>query len=318
MSNKNKIIVVCGPTASGKTYISIELAKILGGEIISADSMQIYKELNIGTAKPDKDEMSGIKHHLIDIISISDPHSYSVADYVNQAGECADNIIQAKKVPIICGGTGLYIDHFIKNTKFAEYAGDKNYRQKLIEMSKEELYEMLTKVDSKSAEMIHINNKKRVMRALEIYYTTGKTKSELDELSQLESGRYEFIKLGIRYNDRNTLYSLINKRVDRMIKTGLCDEAYDLYKNGKKDDIIKTGAIGYVELIEYFDGGYKLGDAVEKIKQNTRNYAKRQITWFKRDKNTIWIDIDSDIINNPEIIIKFVLKTLKFINICVI
>ena len=311
MSGKNKIIVVCGPTASGKTYISIELSKILGGEIISADSVQIYKELNIGTAKPDKNEMSGIKHYLIDIVSISDTHGYSVADYVNQAGECAENIIQAGKIPVMCGGTGLYIDHFMKNTKFAEYAGDESYRNKLHEISGEELYSMLKEIDPKSAELIHINNKKRVVRAIEIYHATGKTKSELDELSQLEGGRYEFIKFGLRYKERELLYSRINKRVDEMIEKGLCDEVYDLYKNGKKDDIIKTGAIGYVEFVDYFDGNCPLGEVTEKIKQNTRNYAKRQITWFKRDKNTVWIDIDEDIINNPEKIIKNCVKHIK-------
>ena len=309
-NGKNKILVVCGPTASGKTYTAIELAKIFNGEIISADSMQIYKELNIGTAKPDDAEMQGIKHHLIDIISISDSHSYSVSDYVNQAGECAEDIIKSKKLPIICGGTGLYIDHFIKNTKFVEYAGIEDCRNKLAELSNEELHLRLTEIDPKSAEVIHVNNKKRVIRALEIYYSTGKTKSELDELSQIEGERYEFIKFGLRYTDRELLYSRINKRVDEMIARGLCDEVRELYIRGKKDDIIKTGAIGYVELIDYFDGSCKLNEAVETIKKNTRNYAKRQITWFKRDENTIWIDIDSDIINIPEKIIK---KCVKYI-----
>ena len=309
---KNKIIVICGPTASGKTYTAIELAKIFNGEIISADSMQIYRELNIGTAKPDEEEMQGIKHHLIDIISISDSnlHSYSVSDYVNQAGECAEDIINSGKLPIICGGTGLYIDHFIKNTKFVEYAGTEDYRNKLAELSNEELYSRLTEIDPKSAEIIHMNNKKRVIRALEIYYTTGKTKSELDALSQIEGERYEFRKFGLRYTDRELLYSRINKRVDEMMAGGLCEEVHELYTRDKKDDIIKTGAIGYVELVDYFDGGCTLDEAVEMIKKNTRNYAKRQITWFKRDENTIWIDIDADIINSPEKIIK---KCVKYI-----
>ncbi|MCL2773231.1 MAG: tRNA (adenosine(37)-N6)-dimethylallyltransferase MiaA [Oscillospiraceae bacterium] len=302
-NTKAQIIVVCGPTASGKTFVSIELAKILGGEIISADSMQIYKELNIGTAKPTREEMSGIPHHLIDIVSINDD-TFSVAEYVKRAGECAEDILRRGKVPVICGGTGLYIDHFIKNTQFTEYENDIEYRNELEKLPNEELYAKLVKIDPKSADIIHVNNKKRIIRALEIFKITGKNKSEIDAMSQCENSRYDFIKLGLRYADRNLLYDRINNRVDGMLKNGLLDEVKKLYREGEEDNIKRIGAIGYVEIIDYFNDICGFDEAVEKIKQHTRNYAKRQITWFKRDLNTVWIDIDEENIANSEEIIK--------------
>lgn len=306
---KPKIIAVCGPTASGKTFVSIELAKIFGGEIISADSMQIYKELNIGTAKPTKEEMSGIPHHLIDIISIKsiNTEGFSVAEYVKRAGECAQDILRRGKLPIICGGTGLYIDHFIKNTRFTEYENDIEYRKELENLPNEELYAELLKIDPKSTDIIHINNKKRMIRALEIYKITGKTKSEADAMSQTVSSEYNFIKLGLRYNDRNLLYNRINNRVESMLESGLWGEAENLYKNSGEsniNNIRRIGAIGYIEIFDCIKGLYDFGEAVEKIKKNTRNYAKRQITWFKRDINTVWIDITEDCVANPGKIIK--------------
>ena len=297
---KNTIIVLCGPTASGKTNISIKLAKILNAEIISADSMQIYKELNIGTAKPSAEEMSGIKHHLIDIISIKSvsPDAFSVAEYVKRAEECVCDILGRNKRVIICGGTGLYIDHFINNTQFTEYEKDHEYRRELENLTSEALYSMLVETDIKCSETIHPNNKKRIIRALEIFKITGKTKSELDELANLKESKYDFIKFALNYPDRNTLYDRINKRVDLMFENGLLEEARRLYEQGEEDNIRRTGAIGYAELLDYFNGECSLDEAAEKIKQHTRNYAKRQITWFKKDnKNnnkdnkTVWIDI---------------------------
>jgi len=309
-NNKPKIIIICGPTASGKTYVSIELAKILGGEIISADSMQIYKELNIGTAKPTKEEMSGIPHHLIDIVSINDG-AFSVAEYVKRAGECAEDILHRGKVPVMCGGTGLYTDHFMKNTQFTEYENDIEYRNELEKLSNEELFAGLVKIDPQSADIIHMNNKKRIIRALEIFKITGKNKSEIDAMSQRENPKYDFIKLGLRYADRNLLYDRINKRVDGMLKSGLLDEVEKLYKDGEEDNIKRTGAIGYTEIIDYFKNLCGFDETVEKIKQHTRNYAKRQITWFKRDLNTLWVDMSEEYIANPGKIIK---KCLNYVH----
>ena len=302
-TNKPKIIVVCGPTASGKTFVSIELAKILGGEIISADSMQIYKELNIGTAKPTKEEMSGILHRLIDIVSIKNG-MFSVADYVKRAGECTQDIISRGKTPVICGGTGLYIDHFIKNTRFTEYENDIEYRKELEKLPNEELYAELVKIDPQSADIIHMNNKKRIIRALEIFKITGKSKYEIDAASRRENPEYDFIKFGLRYADRNLLYGRINKRVDGMLESGLLDEVEKLYKDGEENNIRRIGAIGYAEIIDYYKGLCGFDETAEKIKKNTRNYAKRQLTWFKKDLNTVWIDIDEECIADPGKIIK--------------
>ena len=292
---KQKIIAICGPTASGKTGLAIELAKILNGEIISADSMQIYKELNIGTAKPVSAEMAGVPHFLIDIVSVKSDSFFNVAEYIKHAGECARDILNRGKLPIICGGTGLYIDNFINNTKFTECENDLEYRQYLEQFASAELHSQLLEIDPQSAELIHANNKKRIIRALEIYKITGRTKSEIDGESRLADSEYDFIKIGLRYNNRELLYERINKRVDIMLETGLADEVENLLEY--KDNIKRTGAIGYIELFEYFEGVSGLDEAVQKIKQNTRRYAKRQITWFKRDNNTRWIDTDEQNLN---------------------
>lgn len=291
---KAKITVVCGPTAGGKTRISVELAKALGAEIISADSMQIYEELNIGTAKPTAGEMAGIRHHLIGIISIKSAASepFSVAKYVQMAGECAREIAERGKNVIICGGTGLYIDHFINNTRFTDCESDTGYRDELDKLSSEQLYRLLSAADKKSAELIHPNNRKRIIRALEIFKTTGKTKSELDELSKLEEPAYDFVKIGLNYADREVLYGNIDRRTDSMMAGGLAGEALKLYESGGEALIRKIGAIGYAELFDFFAGLCGIGEAVENIKRHTRNYAKRQLTWFKRDPRTIWLEPD--------------------------
>jgi len=276
--------------------------------------MQIYKELNIGTAKPTTEEMSGIKHHLIDIVSIKSAQSnmFSVADYVKLADKCVCDILKRGKNVIICGGTGLYIDHFINNTQFTEYDNDIEYRQQLEKLSNEELYSMLVETDIKSSEIIHPNNKKRVIRALEIYKITGKTKSELDELANSQKSKYDFIKLGLNYPVRDMLYEKINKRVDLMFSNGLVDEARELYDNGEENNIKRIGAIGYVEILDWFNGLCNFDETVENIKQHTRNYAKRQLTWFRKDPETVWIDINGDYMNNPYKIIKNCIKSYKF------
>ena len=309
---KPKIIVICGPTASGKTRLAIELAKILNGEIISADSMQIYKELNIGTAKPTICEMSGVPHFLINIASVASIKSdefFSVAEYVRLAKVCADDIISRGKVPIVCGGTGLYIDNFINNTRFAESENDFEYRSYLDGFSSEELHNMLSKIDQKSAEVIHVNNKKRIIRALEIYKITGKTKAEIDEQSRLVVSEYNFVKLGLRYSSRDLLYERIDKRVDIMIECGLLSEAKNLLEY--EENIRRIGAIGYIEILDYLCGSYSFGEVVEVIKKNTRRYAKRQITWFKRDTATNWIDVTEMNEQNIEGYVQNIAECLK-------
>ena len=286
---KPKITVICGPTASGKTRLSTQLAKALGAEIISADSMQIYKEMNIGTAKPTAREMDGITHHLIDIVSVSSG-PLSVAGYVQLAGQCAREIAARGKRIVVCGGTGLYIDHFLGGTKFAGHENDIAYRNELDKLPSGRLHGMLAEIDPKSALEIHPNNKKRIVRALEIFKATGKTKSEQDELSKPGEPEHDFVKIGLNYADREALYGNINERTDRMMEAGLAEEAQRLYEGGAEGDIRRVGAIGYAELFDCFAGRCALGEAVEKIKQHTRNYAKRQLTWFKKDPQTFWLE----------------------------
>ena len=297
---REKITVICGPTASGKTRVSAGLAKILNAEIISADSMQIYTGLNIGTAKPTPEETAGVRNHLIDIIDIAslkdaaDPAPFSVAEYLIKAGECARDILSRGKRVIICGGTGLYIDHFIRNTQFSAHSGDPEYRKKLEGLPCGELYNMLAGSDPESAANIHPNNKKRIIRALEILKLTGKPKSELDKLAYPEAPEYDFIKLALNFPDRAALYDRINRRVDLMLANGFLDEVRGLYADGLERIIRKIGAIGYVELLDYLNGVCGFDEAVGYIKQRTRNYAKRQLTWFRKDPATVWVDCTGD------------------------
>ena len=289
--NKPKILCVVGPTASGKTDYAVELALKCGGEVVSCDSMQIYKHMDIGTAKPTADEMKGVKHHMIDIIEPNE--SFSVARFSEMARECIDDILLRGKTPVLCGGTGLYFDSTINNINFIQMDTDEEYRKDLESAAKvvgnEDVYKILKRVDEESAESIHPNNLKRVIRALEIYKTTGKKKSELDK-EQLSEPLYEPEITGLM-RDREVLYDRINKRVDIMMEKGLVDEVSDLIKIGIDTDATSMQAIGYKEIIEYLDGKTSLSDAVDKIKRESRRYAKRQLTWFKRNKKIHWINI---------------------------
>ena len=290
-SIKPKIYGVVGPTASGKTAYAIELAKKCGGEVISCDSMQIYRHMDIGTAKPTKYEMDGIPHHMIDI---AEPwENYSVARFVTEARSCIDDVLARGRVPILCGGTGLYFDSVIKNIDFAENESDPEYRSELQKAAEEHgneyVHNMLKKVDPKSAEAVHPNNLKRVIRALEIYKTTGKTKTELDRESVRES-LYNAEIYGLN-RPREELYERINKRVDIMLKNGLLDEVKNLLEMGISRDATSMQAIGYKELVEYFEGRCTLDAAIDKIKQESRRYAKRQLTWFKRNNEIIWLNM---------------------------
>lgn len=287
-----KLICVAGPTGSGKTAFGIKLAKELDGEIISADSMQIYKMMDIGTAKPDKEEMQGIPHHLIDIIS---PFSeFSVKEFTDMAKECINDISKRGKTPIIVGGTGLFINSLIDNVSFSEGESDENLRNELRELARksgnEYVHEMLKEFDYDSYLRLHPNNLKRVIRAIEIYKTTGITMTEQIKNSKNEPSPYDVSYFGLNA-DRAYIYDRIDKRVDIMLEKGLEEEVRNLYEKGLDLKYKSMQAIGYKELIMYFEGRLSFEDAVLKIKQESRRYAKRQLTWFRRDERIKWIDI---------------------------
>ena len=301
---KPKVIVICGPTASGKTGLSIELAKKINGEIVSCDSMQIYKDMTIGTAKPTKDEMQGIKHYLIDCVSPEE--RYSVADYKRDATEAIENIISDGKVPIIVGGTGLYLEALIYNIEYNEIETDLEYRENLEKIEKEEglekLYQMAEKIDRIAMQKISHNDKKRIFRVLEIYHSTGKTKTELEAESRKQESKYNYVLFGITM-DREKLYDRINKRVDIMIEQGLIKEVENLLKKYKEFPTAMQG-LGYKEVVEYLKGFTTKEEMIEKIKRETRRYAKRQLTWFRKYKDLKWIDGLDNIQNNINIILE--------------
>ncbi len=286
MAEKIKIIAIVGPTATGKTALSVELAKRFNGEIISCDSMQIYKNMDIGTAKVKDEETCGIKHHLV---GIAEPiENFSCADYAVLAKKKAEEILARGKIPIFCGGTGLYLDSVLSENEFSAAGQDTEYREKLMKKSPDELYAELLKIDPQSAEKTHKNNVKRVIRALEIRYITGITKTEWDRRSREKESRYDAFIIGLDYKNRETLYGRINKRVDMMIEEGLINEVKALDCKSFRESTASQG-IGYKEILAYIDGKATLSDTVEQIKKNSRNYAKRQITWFRKNKKITWI-----------------------------
>ncbi|MBQ7907324.1 MAG: tRNA (adenosine(37)-N6)-dimethylallyltransferase MiaA [Clostridia bacterium] len=292
-----KVIAIVGPTAVGKTALSIELAKRLNGEIISCDSMQIYKYMDIGTAKPTYEERAGVPHHLIDIKSPSE--QFSCADYQALAKRAIEDIISRGKTPIFCGGTGLYLDSVLEIPSFSETAKDEEYRSYLegvaLERGNEAVHKMLSEVDKESAEAIHPNNLKRVIRALEIYKCTGVTKSEWDRRSKEQKPPYEKEVFFLTCRDRETLYNKIDKRVDLMLAEGLLSEARWLYENSfLEKQYTASSAIGYKELLPYLRGECTLDLAVKQLKLSTRHYAKRQLTWFSKheDYHKIYVDTE--------------------------
>lgn len=301
---KSAVIVICGPTASGKTALSIELAKIINGEIVSCDSMQIYKDMNIGTAKPTKEEMQGIEHHLIDYVS---PDTrYSVADYKKDAKKEIKNIIEKGKTPIIVGGTGLYIDSLIYEIEYPNIEFDEKYRVALEKRVEKEglknIYEEAKKIDEIAMQKISSNDQKRILRVLEIYNATGKNKTEQEIQSRNHEIEYDYHVYALNW-DRDLLYERINKRVDLMIKQGLIEEVKMIYKKYNKFPTAMQG-LGYKEIAQYIEGKTSKEDAIEKIKMETRRYAKRQITWFKKNKQTIWLNGQENIQNNIKIILE--------------
>lgn len=301
---KPKVIVICGPTASGKTALSIELAKKINGEIVSCDSMQIYKDMDIGTAKPTIEEMQGIKHYMLDFVSPDE--RYSVADYKKQAKQAIREIIEKGKVPIVVGGTGLYVDSLIYEIEYQDIEFDEKYRKQLEERSKKEglevLYNEAKKIDPEAITKISPNDKKRILRILEIYNATGKNKTEQEKESRKNEVEFDYKVYAISW-DREKLYDRINQRVDIMIDQGLIEEVQKIYSKYNKFPTAIQG-LGYKEVLEYLEGKCNKQEMIDKIKQETRRYAKRQLTWFRKNKQTIWLDGQEKIQNNIEIILE--------------
>lgn len=301
---KPKVIVICGPTASGKTALSIELAKQIDGEIVSADSMQIYKEMDIGSAKPTKEEMQGIKHYLLDFVSPKD--RYSVADYKKDAIIAIKEILAKGKTPIIVGGTGLYVDSLIYNIDYPEIEFDEEYRKQLEQRVEKEglqtLYEEAIQIDKQAMEKISSNDQKRILRVLEVYHQTGKTKTEQEIESRKQEVPYDYYVYALNM-PREILYNRINRRVDIMVEQGLIDEVKGITKKYEEYPT-SMQALGYKEIKEYLDGVLTKEEAIEKVKQETRRYAKRQLTWFRKNKQTIWLEALGDRQKNIEIILE--------------
>lgn len=300
----NFIPVICGPTASGKTALAIELAKKINGEIVSADSMQIYQDMDIGTAKPTLIEQQNIKHYLIGTVSPS--IRYSVADFKKDAKKAIKEIIKKSKNPIIVGGTGLYIDSLIYEIEYPNIEFDEKYREILEKRVNEEgldcLYKEAKKIDPEAIIKISKNDKKRILRILEIYKATGKNKTEQDKQSRRKDAEYKYKVYALNW-ERQKLYDRINIRVDNMIEEGLIDEVKELIKKYSKLPTAMQG-LGYKEVIEYLNEKITKEEMIEKIKRESRRYAKRQITWFKKNKQTIWLDGENNIQNNLKIILE--------------
>lgn len=287
----DKIIAIAGPTASGKSALALELCKRLNGELVSFDSMQIYRGLDIGTAKPTKAEQAEVRHHLIDICDPSE--SFSAADFAKCAHEAIADIRSRGKRAVLCGGTGLYLDSVLGRLDFGKMESDDKLREELFRFAEENgadaLHERLREIDPSAAETIHKNNVRRVVRAIEIYLLTGKTKTEHDRLA-ISNSPYDSVIIALDYADREILYNRINSRVDAMISAGLEDEVRGLYASGCiSPDTTAGQAIGYKEMLDYIRGIDTLEAAVEKIKLGTRRYAKRQLTWLRRNKSVNWL-----------------------------
>ena len=291
---KQKIICVVGPTASGKTGLGIALAKHFDGEVISADSMQIYCDMHIASAAPDQSEIQGIPHHLVEFLPYGS--SFTVADYVKAARQKIAEVASRGKLPIIVGGTGLYINSLINNVEFIEQKTDLKLREKITRefdnIGGQAMLERLREIDPEAAEKLHENDKRRIIRAFEIYESTGNTKSFNDELSVQNESPYKTCMIGITYRDREKLYERINTRVDIMLENGLLDEAKDAFQKNLGGGAVQ--AIGHKEFFDYFSGETSFDEAVENLKRSTRRYAKRQLTWFNKDERINWLYKDEE------------------------
>ena len=288
-----KIIVVCGPTASGKTALAVELAKAHNGEVISSDSMQIYRRMDIGTAKPTVEEMQGIPHHMIDVVDPAE--DFSVARYVDMAAACVDDVLARGKLPIVAGGTGLYIDSLLSGRTFSAFSPESPLRGELEERMRaeggEKLLEELAKVDPEAAARLHPNDEKRIIRALEVWLTTGKTITQHNAETLAIPPRYDALTINLSYENRADMWDRIDRRVDVMMEQGLVEEVRALLASGVPEKCTAVQAIGYKEMVEavLHTGDYRAG--AEEIKLRSRQYAKRQLTWFKRNtaaKQIVW------------------------------
>lgn len=291
---KPKLICIAGPTASGKTALSIALARKLDTEIISSDSMQLYRGMDIGTAKPDKAERAGIVHHMFDVAEAGE--TFSVARYQQMADACAQSILSRGRIPIVCGGTGLYLDALIDGSTFSGDETDLAAREKYNAIAREQgahaLHELLRTVDPESAERIHENNVKRVVRALEVYEQTGMTIGELNRRNKRPEPKYDAILFALCPSERQTLYDRIDRRVDRMAEMGLVEEVRRLWESGRLTGTAAQ-AIGYKELVPFLRGEASLSDCLDTLKRASRNYAKRQLTWLRRDSRVNWLYYNS-------------------------
>ena len=304
--SKKKIICVVGPTASGKTGLAVELARHFSGEVISADSMQIYKGLSIASAAPTTEEMQGIPHHLVEFL---DPDvKFTVSDYVKLAKEKIEDVLSRDRLPVIVGGTGLYVDSLVNNIEFAHGETDlalrKRLEERFDEIGGEEMLRQLSLFDSETAASLHPNNRRRIIRAFELYEGLGITKTRQNELSRLNESPYESVMIGLNYRDRELLYNRINLRVDKMIESGLLNEARRFFEGECSGGAVQ--AIGHKELFAFFEGTVSLEEAIENLKRATRRYAKRQITWFSRNKdiNFIYPDETEDVLGRAVKIIE--------------
>lgn len=314
MNSRENLMVIVGPTAVGKTAISIKLAKILNGEIISADSMQIYKYMDIGTAKVTPEEMEGIPHYLIDVVYPDE--EFTVADYKELAEKIISDINKKGKIPIVVGGTGLYVNSLVYDLNFTKVPPNEKIRKRLNELAdkygNEYIHNMLEKIDKESSKRIHVSDRKRIIRAIEIYEVTGIPMSEQNRDFRKQNDRYNLAMIGLNM-DRDKLYERINMRVDKMIENGLIAEVANLLKMGYTKELTSMQGIGYKEIIKYLEGELTLEESIELIKKGSRNYAKRQLTWFRRDSRIKWFNLDEysnlDILVNQ--IVNYVEKILR-------
>ena len=308
---RKPFVVLTGPTAVGKTALSIELAKAISGAIISADSMQVYKHMDIGSAKIMPEEMEGIRHYLVD--EFEPDEEFHVARFVERAKECLNEIYREGKLPIIVGGTGFYIQALLYDVNFSEQNTNTEYRKELEYLAEEKgaeyLHKMLKEVDAASAEAIHANNRKRVIRALEFYHLTGTKISEHNETEKQKTSPYNFAYFVLTDN-RKHLYERIEKRVDMMIKNGLVEEVQKLKDMGYHREMVSMQGLGYKEILDYLDGKMTLEEAVSLIKKKTRHFAKRQLTWFRRERDVIWFDKEK-YEYNEEHILRDMIKILE-------
>lgn len=308
---KKTLVILTGPTAVGKTKASIGLAKAIGGEIISADSMQVYKQMDIGSAKIKPSEMDGIPHYLVDILEPDE--EFHVVLFQQMAKQAIQKIYEKGKIPILVGGTGFYIQAVLYDIDFSENEKDTSYREELEKLAQtkgaEYLHDRLREVDEKSAQDIHANNVKRVIRALEYFHQTGEKISEHNEEQRKKVSPYNFSYFVLN-DERAHLYERINLRVDQMINEGLVREVQSLKEKGYTRDMVSMQGLGYKEMLDYLDNKCSLEEAVEIIKRDTRHFAKRQITWFKRESDVTWID-KKEYDYNEERILKAMLQELK-------